>query len=156
MNSLRLPVLGLLALACASPPPPPPPAPEATAIEFLNSGKVLPANLPFSEGVRVGNLLVLSGQVGVLPGTLTLASGGLAGEARQTMENIKTVLEAHGFAMRDVVKCTVMMADISEWAAFNEIYQTYFTAPYPARSAFGTAGLAIGARVEVECIAARP
>jgi len=153
MNSLRLPVLALLALACASPPPPP--APEAAAIEFLNSGKVLPPNLPFSEAVRVGDLLVMSGQVGVQPGTLTLAPGGLAGEARQTMENIKTVLEAHGYTMRDVVKCTVMMADISEWAAFNEIYQTYFTAPYPSRSAFGTNGLAIGARVEVECIAAR-
>ncbi|MEZ4587175.1 MAG: Rid family hydrolase [Gemmatimonadales bacterium] len=153
MNSLRLPVLALLALACANPAPPP--APEAVAIEFLNSGKVLPADLPFSEAVRVGNLLLLSGQVGVLPGTLTLASGGLEGETRQTMENIKTALEAHGYTMRDVVKCTVMMADISQWSAFNQIYQTYFTAPYPARSAFGTSGLAIGARVEVECLAAR-
>jgi len=153
MNAARLTVLALLALACASPAPPP--APEAVAIEFLNSGKVLPADLPFSEAVRVGNLLLLSGQVGVLPGTLTLASGGLEGETRQTMENIKTALEAHGYTMRDVVKCTVMMADISEWSAFNQIYMTYFTAPYPARSAFGTSGLAIGARVEVECLAAR-
>lgn len=153
MHATRLTVLALLGLACASPAPSP--APGAVAIEFLNSGKVLPANLPFSEAVRVGNLLLLSGQVGVLPGTLTLASGGLEGETRQTMENIKTALEAHGYTMRDVVKCTVMMADISEWAAFNQIYQTYFAAPYPARSAFGTSGLAIGARVEVECIAAR-
>jgi reactive intermediate/imine deaminase len=124
-------------------------------VQFVNSGKVLPTSLPFSEAVRVGNVLYLSGQLGTVPGTLELVPGGIKEQARRTMENIKTSLEAHGYAMRDVVKCTVMLADIAEWAAFNDVYKTFFSPPYPARSAFGAGGLALGARVEVECIAAR-
>ena len=127
---------------------------ESRSIEYLNSGQVLPADLPFSEAVRVGQLLLLSGQIGVVPGTLNLVPGGLEAEAKQTMENIRAVLKIHGYTMRDLVKCTVMLADISEWAAFNEIYKSYFGDRYPARSAFGTSGLALGARLEVECIAA--
>ncbi len=123
---------------------------------FLNSGAVLPATLPFSEGVRLGSLVLLSGQIGVKPGTLELVPGGMPAEARQTMENIRASLEANGLTMANIVKCTVMLADMSEWGAFNEIYGTYFAAPYPARSAFGTSGLALGARVEVECIASAP
>ena len=125
------------------------------AIEFLNSGKVTPTTLPFSEAVRVGSTLYLSGQIGIQPGTLNLAAGGIHAEARQTLENIKTTLETHGYTMRDVVKCTVMLADIAEWATFNEIYKKYFSPPYPARSALGANGLAMGARVEVECLAVR-
>jgi reactive intermediate/imine deaminase len=127
----------------------------AAPIEFLNSGKVVPTTLPFSEAVRVGDTLYLSGQVGIKPGTLELAPGGIEGEARQTLDNIRTTLEAHGYALRDVVKCTVMLADIAEWAAFNEVYRSFFSPPYPARSALGANGLALGARVEVECIAVR-
>ncbi|HEX7038227.1 MAG TPA: Rid family detoxifying hydrolase [Pseudomonadales bacterium] len=127
----------------------------ATEVEFLNSGAVLPKSLPFSEAVRHGDTLYLSGQIGVKPGTLELVEGGLAAQARQTLENIRTTLEAHGYSMRDVIKCTVMLADMSEWAAFNEIYQSFFEPPYPARSAFGASGLAMGARLELECIAAR-
>lgn len=129
-------------------------AEDTRAAQFLNSGKVVPTNLPFSEAVRVGNTLYLSGQVGIAPGTLKLVPGGIKEEARQTMENIKASLEVHGYAMTDIVKCTVMLADISEWAAFNEVYKTFFSGRYPARSAFGANGLALGARVEVECIAA--
>ena len=127
-------------------------------VEFLNSGKIVPTTLPFSEAVRVGDTLYLSGQVGIKPGTLELVPGGMQAEARQTLENIKATLEAHGYSMRDVVKCTVMLADIAEWATFNEVYKAYFSPPYPARSALGANGLAIGARVEVECLAvtARP
>ena len=125
------------------------------AIEFLNSGKVTPTTLPFSEAVRVGNTLYLSGQIGIQPGTLNLTAGGIRAEARQALENIKTTLETHGYTMRDVVKCTVMLADIAEWATFNEVYKTYFAPPYPARSALGANGLAMGARVEVECLAVR-
>ena len=106
--------------------------------------------------MRVGDLVFLAGMVGLQPGTLELVPGGTAAEARQTMENIRTVLHAHGYSLSDVVKCTVMMEDISEWSAFNDVYQTFFEAPYPARSAFGADGLAVGARVEVECIAAVP
>jgi len=129
---------------------------EAPAIEFLNSGKVTPTTLPFSEAVRVGDTLYLSGQIGIKPGTLELAAGGIQGESRQTLENIRTTLETHGYTLRDVVKCTVMLADIGEWAAFNDVYRSFFSPPYPARSALGANGLALGARVEVECIAARP
>lgn len=127
---------------------------HADGIEFLNSGKVLPASLPFSEAVRVDRTLYLSGQVGVVPGSLQLVEGGIREETRQTMDNIRTTLEAHGYTLRDVVKCTVMLADMAEWAAFNEIYRTYFSERFPARSALGASGLALGARVEVECIAA--
>lgn len=129
-------------------------AEDTPSIEFLNSGNVLPTNLPFSEAVRVGNILYLSGQVGIVPGTLELVPGGTEAEARQTLENIKASLEVHGYSMSDLVKCTVMLADISEWAAFNAIYRTFFTDHYPARSALGVNGLALGARLEVECIAA--
>jgi reactive intermediate/imine deaminase len=125
------------------------------AIEFLNAGKVTPTTLPFSEAVRVGDTLYLSGQIGIKPGTLELVPGGIREQSRRTLENIKTTLETHGYTMRDVVKCTVMLADIAEWAAFNEVYKTFFAPPYPARSALGANGLAMGARVEVECIAAR-
>lgn len=121
--------------------------------EFLNSGKVYPAGVPLSEAVRVGDTLYLSGQIGVQPGTLKLVPGGMKDEARQTLNNIRTMLEAHGYSMRDVIKCTVMLADIAKWGEFNEIYVTFFSPPYPARSALGTSGLALGAQVEVECIA---
>ena len=130
-------------------------ADEVASAEYLNSGEVFPPGLPLSEAVRVGDTLYLSGQVGIIPGTMNLAPGGLEGETRQTMENIKTTLEAHGYSMNDVVKCLVMLADVSQWATFNEIYKTWFDEPYPARSAFGANGLAIGAQVEVECIAVR-
>ena len=125
------------------------------AIEFLNSGKVLPDDLPFSEAVRVGNTLYLSGQMGIVPGTMRMAPGGVRDQVRQTMENIKTSLEAHGATMQNIVKCTVMLADISDWPAFNEVYRTYFEeGRYPARSAFGANALALGARLEIECVAA--
>lgn len=130
-------------------------ADAAERVEFLNSGKVLPTNLPFSEAVRVGNTLYLSGQIGITPGKMQLVPGGIREEARQTMQNIKSTLEAHGYSMSQLVKCTVMLADMSEWGTFNEVYKTFFTSGrYPARSALGANGLALGARVEVECIAA--
>ena len=123
-------------------------------VEFLNSGKVVGQGLPFSEAVRVGNTLYLSGEVGIVPRTMQLVPGGLKPQARQAMDNIKTVLEAQGLGMRDLVKCTVMLADMSKWDEFNEVYKSYFHGRYPARSAMGVNGLAIGAQVEVECLAA--
>jgi len=126
------------------------------APERLNSGKVLPTNLPFSEAVKVGDILYLSGQIGNLPGKLALAEGGIAGETKQAMENIKTSLEAHDYEVSDLIKCTVFLADIAEWDSFNEVYSTYFEADqFPARSAFGGVDLVINARVEVECTAAK-
>ena len=99
-------------------------------------------------------MLFLSGQMGNLPGTLTLAPGGIEAQAKQTMLNIKASLEAHGYAMNNIVKCTVMLADMADWPAFNAVYTTFFEKPYPARSAFGANGLALGGLLEVEVIAA--
>lgn len=112
--------------------------------------------MPFSEAVRVGDLLFVAGQIGNQPGTRTLAPGGTAGEARQALENMKAVLERHGSSLDHVVKVTVFLADIKDWPAFNEIYVQYFKGPLPARSALGANGLALGARAEVECIATVP
>lgn len=123
----------------------------ALAAEYLNSEQNKNLDLPFSEAVRVGDLLILSGQLGTLPGTLDLAPGGIRGQAQQALENIKTILERNDSGMDKIVKCTVMMADIAEWQAFNEVYVTYFPGPKPARSAFAAAGLAVGAKVELEC-----
>ena len=128
-------------------------APKGKA-EYLNSAKVLPNKLPFSEAVRVGDLVFLSGQVGIAPGTMKVVEGGIKEETRQALENIKSTLSAHGYTMDDLVKCTAMLADIGEWSAFNEVYKTFFTDHFPARSAFGASGLALNARVEIECIAA--
>ncbi|MEJ0086134.1 MAG: Rid family detoxifying hydrolase [Pseudomonadota bacterium] len=127
--------------------------PKSSAVEYLSSEQTLKANLPFSEAVRVGNTLYLSGVIGFTPGTRTLVPGGIEGQTRQVMETIKTVLERNGSSLDHVVKCTVMLADMSEWAKMNAIYVTYFTKHFPARSALGVNGLALGALVEVECIA---
>ncbi len=124
----------------------------ADAVAYLNS-EAAPPGLPFSEAVRVGDLLLLSGQIGTRNGEMAVVPGGLEPEARQTMDNIRGVLERNGLGMQHVIKCTVMLADMAEWPAFNAIYREYFTAPYPARSALGANGLALGARVEVECMA---
>ncbi|HET7845327.1 MAG TPA: Rid family detoxifying hydrolase [Xanthomonadales bacterium] len=131
-------------------------AAERPRIEHLDSGSILPkGELPFSEAVRVGDTLYLSGQIGVKPGTLELVPGGMEAEAKQVLANVRTTLEAHGWSLRDVVKCTVMLADMKDWPAFNAVYKEAFAAPYPARSALGANGLALGARVELECIASR-
>lgn len=124
-------------------------------IEYLKSPQAAMAALPFSEAVRVGGTLYLSGQIGTAPGTLALVPGGMPAEARQALDNIKAILERHGYSLGNVVKCTVMLADMSEWAAFNDVYRGYFKDRLPARSALGANGLAMGARVEVECIAAK-
>ena len=107
---------------------------------------------PFSPAVRVGNMLYLSGQIGTSGATATaVVPGGIEAETKQTMENIKDVLERTGSSMDRVVKCTVMLADMREWDRMNVVYATYFPKNKPARSAIGANGLALGARVEIEC-----
>ena len=110
-------------------------------------------SLPFSAAVRVGNALYLSGQMGTIEGKLELVKGGIEAETRQTLANMKAILERHGSSLDRVVKCTVMMADMSEWPAMNAIYVEHFPHHLPARSAFGASALALGGRVEIECIA---
>lgn len=122
-------------------------------VAFLNAPAFATLGLPFSEIVRVGDMLYLSGRMGNLPGTLTLAPGGIEAEAQQTLQNIKTSMEAHGYSMAHIVKCTVMLADMNDWPAFNAVYTTFFEPPYPARSAFGASGLALGGRLELDVIA---
>ena len=102
--------------------------------------------------MRVGDLLFLSGSSGSVPDGKLPA--GMEAQARQTMENIGAVLKGQGLGFGDVVKCTVMLDDMADWPAFNKVYVTYFPdGKYPARSAFGADGLALGALVEVECMA---
>jgi 2-iminobutanoate/2-iminopropanoate deaminase len=108
--------------------------------------------LPFAEAVRVGDMLYLSGQLGT-DSTGQLVSGGIGPETRQALTNIAAVLARNGSSMDRVVKCTVMLADIREWAAMNAVYLEFFPEHRPARSAFGTTGLALGARLELECMA---
>ena len=129
------------------------PARQLTEVEFLTSGDPATAGLPFSEAVRVGNTLYLSGQIGNLPGSLELPPGGIGPETEQTLRNIKAALERHGSSLEKVVKCTVFLADIDEWPAMNEIYKQFFGPKFPARSAVAGSGLALGARVEIECLA---
>lgn len=109
---------------------------------------------PFSEAVSYGGVLYLSGELGTNVNG-ELVEGGIEAEAKQAMENIETKLKRRELTMSDIVKCTVFLADISEWPAFNEIYKPFFNqGEYPARSALAAAGLALNARVEIECIAA--
>jgi reactive intermediate/imine deaminase len=109
--------------------------------------------LPFSSAVRVGNMLYLSGQIGNTPGTRQLADTGIAGQTKQAFENIKAVLAAAGSSLERAVKCTVFLTDIKDYAAMNAVYATYFPKDPPARSTVAGTGLALGARIEIECLA---
>jgi len=105
---------------------------------------------PFSEAVRVGDMLYLSGDIGV-GADGKLVGGGVKAEAKQVMDNIAANLARHGSSFDHVVQCTVALADIADWPAFNEIYRGYFSKHFPARMAYATGGLALGAKVEVQC-----
>ncbi|MFK7885281.1 MAG: RidA family protein [Gammaproteobacteria bacterium] len=141
-------VLAAMATGCATTVPSADP-------EYLSTSEAKALNLPFSDAVRVGDLLFLSGKIGNLPGTRELAPGGIQGQTRRTLQSIQASVEAWGSSMDRVVKCTVFLADMDEWGAMNEVYKTFFKNP-PARSAMGVNGLAMNARVEIECIAAMP
>lgn len=130
-------------------------ASSAPAVEHIVPEGV--ARLPvFTPAVRVGDLVFLSGAIGTPPtGELRIVEGGVGPETRATMENLGRVLAAAGLGFEDLVKCTVFLADIADYAAMNEVYVTFFEGiEPPARSAMAGSGLALGARVEIECIAA--
>lgn len=128
--------------------------PESTEIRHYVKDAYKEAGFPFSSAVEADGWIYLAGELGTTP-EAGLVPGGIEPETRQTMDNIQATLAANDLSWENVVKCTVFLADIAEWPAFNEIYKTYFTGNYPARSALGANGLALGARVEIECIAKR-
>ena len=97
-------------------------------MDFYTSPDAAPAKLPFSQAVRVGDVLYLSGALGNAPGTREVVPGGIEAETRRTMENIAAVLGAHGLSFDDVFKCTVMLADMAEWEAFNKDLRHLFQA----------------------------
>ena len=132
----------ILLSACASARPP--------EIAFLTPFGP-PVN-PFSPAVRVGDILYLAGQIGT-DSTGAVVKGGIEPETRQTLRNIANVLAKTGSSMDRVVKCTAFLADMREWPAMNIVYATFFPTNKPARSALGSTGLALNARVEIECIA---
>ena len=127
-------------------------AQDRPPVEHIGKPMLGAQRLPFSDGVRVGDTLYLSGEIGRKPdGTLP---EGIEAQAKQTMDNVGAKLKAQGLGWGNVVKCTVMLDDMADWPAFNQVYVTYFTdGKFPARSAFGADGLALGALVELECIA---
>jgi len=128
---------------------------HATEIARYDDGPFAGMGYPYSESARVGNLLFLAGQIGE-DADGKLVPGGIRAEAEQMLLNIEAALARRGLSMGHVVKCTVFLADIGEWSTFNEVYKKHFSHPYPARSALGASGLAVNARVEMECIAGYP
>ncbi|WP_253339350.1 RidA family protein [Sphingobium sp. OAS761] len=115
----------------------------------------LPAKLPFSPSVRVGDTLYMSGQIGQVPEGMDPHKEGFDAAVKGAMDSIGKILKDNGLTYHDVVKCTVMLGDMADWPRFNAAYVPYFDGGrLPARSAFGAAGLALGAPLEVECIAA--
>lgn len=124
------------------------------AIEFIRSHGNKTAGLPFSDAVRVGDMFYLSGALGNVPGKMEIVPGGIEAETRATMQNIARTLEQNGLSFDDVFKCTVFLTDMKLWPAFNKVYIEYFKPErLPARSAFGVTALALGALVELECVA---
>lgn len=136
--------LSLVATGCAT-------ADEATYMAPPGSD----GSAPYSQAVLYDDFIFLSGMLGTDPETRALAAGGIGPETAQAMENISAALERAGASLSDVLKCTVFLADIDEWAAMNAVYTTYFE-NMPARSAVGASGLGLDARVEIECLAALP
>ena len=129
-------------------------AQENQAVTFFNpQGEN--TKLPFSEAVEVNGWLILSGQIGISSETKELVKGGFAAETEQTLINIKDTLERYDYQMSDVVKCTVILVDINNFAEFNEIYKKAFSFPYPARTTFAVSSLALNAKIEIECMAAK-
>ena len=156
MKNLIIIAVALMACSCKPETKVPDAQPaEVAPIEaaYISPDAFKQMNLPFSQVVKYGNVLYLSGQLGNLPGTTELVKGGIGPETIQTMENIKAVLKANNSSMDQVIKCTCMLADIAEWPAMNEEYAKFFPNNKPARSALGSSGLALGARVEIECMA---
>lgn len=122
-------------------------------MKAISTSKAPGAIGPYSQAIRTGNLIFVSGQLPVDPSTGNFAEGGIKELTRQSLTNIKAILEAEGTDMAHVVKTTVFLSDMADFAKMNEVYATFFTSPFPARSAVAIKTLPKNARVEIECIA---
>lgn len=110
---------------------------------------------PYSQATLAGNMIFLSGQLPIDPATGAFPEGGVAEQTAQSLANVRAILEKGGFSMADVVKTTVFLADMGDFAAMNEVYRQNFSEPFPARSAVAVKTLPKGALVEIECIASK-
>ena len=110
---------------------------------------------PYSQAIQAGNTIYVSGQLPIDPATGAFAGADIAAQTRQSLTNIRSILAEAGYSMTDVVKTTVLLADIADFAAMNAVYAEFFTAPFPARAAFQVAALPKNARVEIECVAVK-
>ena len=124
---------------------------------IISTEKAPAAIGPYRQGIsaQLGNITITSGQLPIDPATGAFAEGGIAGQTRQSLENVKAVLEAGGFSMEDVIKTTVFLKDMNDFGAMNEVYATYFASNPPARSAVEVARLPKDALVEIEAIAVK-
>ena len=107
---------------------------------------------PYSQALRTGNMMFVSGQIPIDPATGLMAED-VKAQATQSLTNLKNILEAEGLTMKNVIKTTVFLSDLADFAAVNEVYATFFEAPYPARSCVEVCAIPKGAKVEIECIA---
>ena len=123
-------------------------------MKVINTQKAPAAIGPYSQAIRVGNLIYTSGQIPIDPATGQFVNGGIKEQTRQSLLNVKAILEEAGLTMADVVKTTVFMADMNDFADMNAIYAEFFSEPYPARSAVAVKTLPKGALVEIEVVAA--
>ena len=110
---------------------------------------------PYSQAIQAGNTIYVSGQLPIDPATGAFAGSDITAQTRQSLTNIKAILAAAGADMSNVVKTTVLLADIADFAAMNAVYAEFFTAPFPARAAFQAACLPKNAKVEIECVAVK-
>ncbi len=124
--------------------------------QIVSSDKAPVAIGPYSQAVWAGDLLYLSGQTPLDPGTGKLAGDDVAAQTRQVFDNLEAVVTAAGLTMHDVIKCNVFLTTMEDFAAMNEVYATRFEAPFPSRSTVAVAALPLSARVEIELVAKRP
>jgi reactive intermediate/imine deaminase len=120
--------------------------------EIIHTDKAPAAIGPYSQAIRAGDTVYLSGQIPLDPATQQLVSGDITDEARRAFDNLAAVAQAAGCTLNDAVKVTIFLTDLAHFASVNEVMKQYFTAPYPARAAVGVAQLPRGARIEVECV----
>ncbi|MCI6702969.1 MAG: RidA family protein [Prevotellaceae bacterium] len=121
----------------------------------LNTSNAPAAIGPYSQAIETGGMIFLSGQLPIDPSTGAFPEGGIKEQTRQSLLNAKAILESEGLDLSNVVKTTVLLSDIANFADMNEVYAEFFGQPFPARSAFAVKDLPKGALVEIECIAAR-